>query len=64
MLTSGKPSPLDYNDTLTNYPSIFNDVIGPVMRGSSSSLCAAALRIGRMASNLWLLNIINVNNKN
>ena len=29
--------------------SIFNDVIGPVMRGSSSSHCAAALRIGRMA---------------
>ena len=30
-------------------PSIFNDVIGPVMRGPSSSHCAAALRIGRMA---------------
>jgi L-serine dehydratase len=29
--------------------SIFNDVIGPVMRGPSSSHCAAALRIGRMA---------------
>mgnify|MGYP000105675144 CR=1 FL=1 len=27
--------------------SIFNDVIGPVMRGPSSSHCAAALRIGR-----------------
>jgi L-serine dehydratase len=27
-------------------PSIFNDVIGPVMRGPSSSHCAAALRIG------------------
>ena len=25
--------------------SIFNDVIGPVMRGASSSHCAAALRI-------------------
>ena len=30
-------------------PSIFNDVIGPVMRGPSSSHCAGALRIGRMA---------------
>src|SRR5690606_38507028 len=29
-------------------PSIFNDVIGPVMRGASSSHCAAALRIGRI----------------
>jgi L-serine dehydratase len=29
--------------------SIFNDVIGPVMRGPSSSHCAAALRIGRLA---------------
>lgn len=33
-------------------PSIFNDVIGPVMRGPSSSHCAAALRIGRMALDL------------
>ena len=32
--------------------SIFNDVIGPVMRGPSSSHCAAALRIGRLALNL------------
>lgn len=32
--------------------SIFNDVIGPVMRGPSSSHCAAALRIGRMALEL------------
>jgi L-serine dehydratase len=32
--------------------SIFNDVIGPVMRGPSSSHCAAALRIGRLARNL------------
>ncbi len=32
--------------------SIFNDVIGPVMRGSSSSHCAAALRIGRIARDL------------
>ena len=35
-----------------NYPSIFNDVIGPVMRGPSSSHCAASLRIGRMARDL------------
>jgi len=34
------------------YPSIFNDVIGPVMRGPSSSHCAASLRIGRMARDL------------
>jgi L-serine deaminase len=32
--------------------SIFNDVIGPVMRGPSSSYCAAALRIGRLARDL------------
>jgi len=29
--------------------SIFNDAIGPVMRGPSSSHCAAALRIGRLS---------------
>ena len=29
--------------------SIFNDVIGPVMRGPSSSHRAAARRIGRLA---------------
>jgi len=34
------------------YPSIFNDVLGPVMRGPSSSHCAAALRIGRIARDL------------
>ncbi len=28
--------------------SIFNDVIGPVMRGPSSSHVAAAARIGRL----------------
>jgi len=33
-------------------PSIFNDVLGPVMRGPSSSHMAAALRIGRVARNL------------
>jgi len=35
-----------------NFPSILNDVIGPVMRGPSSSHCAAALRIGRIARDL------------
>jgi L-serine dehydratase len=34
------------------YPSIFNDVIGPIMRGPSSSHCAAAVRIGRIARDL------------
>ncbi len=33
-------------------PSIFNDVVGPVMRGPSSSHSAAALRIGRMCFDL------------
>lgn len=33
-------------------PSIFNDVVGPVMRGPSSSHSAAALRIGRLARDL------------
>lgn len=35
-----------------NFPSIFNDVLGPVMRGPSSSHSAAALRIGRLARDL------------
>ena len=35
-----------------DYPSIFNDVIGPVMRGPSSSHSAAALRIGRLCRDL------------
>ncbi|MBT3601549.1 MAG: serine dehydratase [Candidatus Latescibacteria bacterium] len=35
-----------------NCPSIFNDVVGPVMRGPSSSHCAAALRIGRLCRDL------------
>jgi len=34
------------------YPSIFNDVIGPVMRGPSSSHCAAAARIGKISREL------------
>lgn len=35
-----------------SYPSIFNDVLGPVMRGPSSSHCAASLRIGRICRDL------------
>jgi L-serine dehydratase len=34
---------------MNEFPSIFNDVIGPVMRGPSSSHCAAAARIGILA---------------
>jgi L-serine dehydratase len=47
-------SPEDFpkESRLTTYPSIFNDVVGPVMRGPSSSHCAAALRIGRIAREL------------
>ncbi len=38
---------------MTNYvPSIFNDVIGPVMRGPSSSHTAAAWRIGTLARSI------------
>jgi L-serine dehydratase len=37
---------------MNTYPSIFNDVIGPVMRGPSSSHCAASLRIGRLCRDL------------
>jgi L-serine dehydratase len=40
--------------------SIFNDVIGPVMRGPSSSHCAAALRIGRLARDLMAGDITEV----
>ncbi len=40
--------------------SIFNDVIGPVMRGPSSSHCAAALRIGRLARDLMGGNLTHV----
>ena len=40
--------------------SIFNDVIGPVMRGPSSSHCAAALRISRLARDLMASDINNV----
>ena len=42
---------------MKNYPSIFNDVIGPVMRGPSSSHCAASLRIGRLCRDLMSGNV-------
>ncbi|MEK6194120.1 MAG: hypothetical protein N2F24_07830, partial [Deltaproteobacteria bacterium] len=42
------------------YPSIFNDVIGPVMRGPSSSHNAAALRIGKIARAIMDNSITNV----
>jgi L-serine dehydratase len=38
-------------------PSIFNDAIGPVMRGPSSSHCAAAHRIGRLCRDLMAGNL-------
>lgn len=45
---------------MSSYPSIFNDVIGPVMRGPSSSHCAASLRIARMCRDLMDGNIKNI----
>lgn len=42
---------------MNSYPSIFNDVIGPVMRGPSSSHCAASLRIARLCRDLMDGNI-------
>lgn len=45
---------------MKSYPSIFNDVIGPVMRGPSSSHCAAALRIGRICRDLMNASIDDV----
>jgi len=41
-------------------PSIFNDVLGPVMRGPSSSHSAGALRIGRIALDLMQGQLTNV----
>ena len=41
-----------YVENVKTPPSIFNDVLGPVMRGPSSSHSAASLRIGRMARDL------------
>ncbi|HRI80231.1 MAG TPA: L-serine ammonia-lyase, iron-sulfur-dependent, subunit alpha [Cyclobacteriaceae bacterium] len=45
---------------MKNYPSIFNDSVGPVMRGPSSSHCAASLRIGRICRDLMGKNISEV----
>ncbi len=45
---------------MSTYPSIFNDVIGPVMRGPSSSHCAASLRIARLCRDLMDENIKNI----
>jgi L-serine dehydratase len=39
------------------FASVFNDVVGPVMRGPSSSHCAAANRIGRLVRDLMDNNI-------
>jgi L-serine dehydratase len=45
---------------MESFPSIFNDVIGPVMRGPSSSHCAASLRIGRLCRDLMQNNITSI----
>lgn len=45
---------------MENLPSIFNDVIGPVMRGPSSSHCAASQRIGKLCRDLMDENITNI----
>ncbi len=42
---------------MSQFPSIFNDVVGPVMRGPSSSHCAASLRIGRLCRDVMDGNI-------
>ena len=46
---------------MSGIPSILNDVIGPVMRGPSSSHCAGALRIGRICRDLMDGEISHVN---
>ena len=45
---------------MENFPSIFNDVIGPVMRGPSSSHCAASQRIGKLCRDLMHGNITDI----
>src|SRR4030042_1076903 len=45
---------------MRSYPSIFNDVIGPVMRGPSASHCAASVRIGKICRDLMNGEITNV----
>eukprot|EP00035_Acanthoeca_spectabilis_P040273 m.68551 g.68551 ORF g.68551 m.68551 type:complete len:583 (+) comp9929_c0_seq1:49-1797(+) len=49
---STEPRYEDTRDASRTPPSIFNDVLGPVMRGPSSSHGAAALRIGRICRDL------------
>ncbi len=49
---AGEGSSFEVRETPMSCPSIFNDVIGPVMRGPSSSHCAASLRIGRLCRDL------------
>jgi len=49
--------PKESSKSNLKYPSIFNDVIGPVMRGASASHCAASVRIGKMARELMDGNI-------
>ena len=44
-------------------PSIFNDVMGPIMRGPSSSHSAASVRLGRMARDLMDGNIKDIGSK-
>lgn len=48
---------------MTTIPSIFNDVLGPVMRGPSSSHSAAALRLGRLCRDLMGADIKDVHIK-
>lgn len=45
---------------MAKHPSIFNDVIGPVMRGPSSSHCAASLRIARLCRDLMNCDISHI----
>lgn len=58
MMTPDNPAnyvtrPVDAGtEASTKSPSIFNDVLGPVMRGPSSSHTAASWRIGRLATAL------------
>jgi len=52
LATRHPPLATRHSPPTTMKVSIFNDVIGPVMRGPSSSHCAAALRIGRLALDL------------
>ena len=51
----------DARTAIQNCPSIFNDAIGPVMRGPSSSHCTTAVGIGRLARDLMDGNLQEVN---